>query len=449
MKTTNVIGSITTILLAPLLLAGDGEGTLPLSLREAVQLASSQSYQVQIAENELHESRGDNLQSWSGFLPRLSLSENFIKSNDPVTVFSLKLKQGVFGQSDFALPILNDPDAFDNFTTALHIQQPLVNLDAIYGKAAAGLAVQAKELALSRAREGAALHAERAYYGLLLAIEKQTALAKAVAAAAAHRDNARAAVEQGIISEADHLAAQVRLAELQEQLISAGHDIDNADDGLKFILGITDGRSIFPTDTLMLPDPATPNSSPVPGSAERSDVRAIGLQARAAARNHQRNVSEWVPRMNAFGGLEWNGTDSFSNHASNWTVGVQLQWSLFEGLGRFGRAKKAAAQREKAEVYHRQALRAAELEARKSHRALLAAGERVRVSETVVKMASESLRMIRERFDQGLEKVSELLDREAVLTNARLRYLKSRYDYFIAKSELRYALGLSINTTEE
>ncbi|MFQ5605989.1 MAG: TolC family protein [bacterium] len=412
-----------------------------LSLPEALKLAQEQNYQVLIARSEVEQARGQNLESWQGFLPSVTISENYVKSNDPVTVFGLKLKQGVFAQSDFDLTALNDPNAFDNFTTVFQVQQPLINLDAVYGKSAARAGVKAREQALQRAKEAAALQVKKAYYGLILSRKHLKAVEQAVTSARAHRDDARAAFEQGMINQADYLAAQVRLAELQEQRINAEHQIANASDGLKFVLGISDDAEIVPTDSLNQPTTIQFGEETPARLSQRSDLRALRLQSQAASRQLWMQRSNWLPRLNAFAALEWNAADAFKNRASNWAVGLQLQWKLFEGLGKLGRSKQAAAKTQTVQVQLRRGEERARLEVRRAQRALKSAAERVQVAQSAVNMAQESLRIAEERFQQGLEKTSGLLDKEVALTNARLRFLTAQRDYSVAVSELQFAMG--------
>ncbi len=413
----------------------------PLSLAEALDIARQQNYQILIAESQVAQAKGQNLESWSGFLPQFSISENYIKSNDPVTVFSLKLKQGIFNQNDFNLSTLNNPDALDNFTTSFQVQQPILNFDAIFGKSAASLGVKAREQMLARSQEAIALHVKKAYYGLILANENLKAISEAVASAQRHRDDAKAAFDEGIINEADYLGAEVRLAELQEQRITAEHQIANASDGLKFVMGFEEDLMIIPTDSIAAPDgiPSTENIEE--RIATRSDVRAVHYQTQAARRNWWMKRSGWLPRLNAFGGVEWNASEVFRKDATSWAIGFQMQWQILDGLGNFGRSKHAGAQAEEASVQYRQMEEQAKLEARQARRALQAAKQRVSVAESAVKQASESLRIVEERFREGLEKTSDLLDKEVMLTNARLRYLKARHDFAIAASELQFALG--------
>ncbi|NIV94903.1 TolC family protein [candidate division KSB1 bacterium] len=414
---------------------------LRLSLQEALGLAKTSSYQIQIAASELEQAKGQNLESLSGFLPHVSVSENYIRSNDPVTVFSLKLKQGIFAQQDFALETLNNPDALDNFTTSFQVQQPLLNLDAIYGKSAASLGVKARKEAFKRAQEAVFLHVKKGYFGLILARQNVTAIRESMASAEAHRDDAKAAMEQGMINEADYLAAEVRVAELQEQLISAEHQIANASDGLKFVIGIEDESLVVPTDTLSVPSSIQDAENLDEQIASRSDLQALQFQSKAAHRNVWMKRSGWIPRVNAFGAVEWNASRALSSDASNWALGFQLQWKFFEGFGIFGRSKQATAEAEKVEVQVRQAEEQAKMEVRKAWRAVEATEKRIRVAESAVKQAEESHRIAQERFREGLEKTSDLLDKEVALTNAKLRLLKARHDYTVAVSELEFALG--------
>jgi len=412
-----------------------------LSLQEVWEIARARNYEIELAEIAIEQAKGKDLESLSGFFPNISISENYLKSNDPVTVFALKLKQGAFTQQDFALPALNQPAAQDNFTTLVQIKQPLFNLDARYGKSAAGWNVKAKRASAKRARETIFLHVSKAYYGLILAREKFSAIKKAQRSAQLHRNNAKAIFEQGMINKADYLAAEVRLAELKEQQIIARNQIDNAGDALKFLVGLGEENEIMPTDSLGAPVSSASQSNQAATTASRSDLRAMKAGARAANNNQAMQYSSWAPRLNAFGAVEWNASQAFQKDADNWMFGLQLEWNLFEGFGKWGRAKQASAQKQSAELQYRHAVEKAKMEIRIAGRAIHSTQERIIAAQYAVDQADESLRIIEERFNQGLEKTSDLLDKEVALTHARLRHLQAKFDFNVALIELDYTKG--------
>jgi outer membrane protein TolC len=421
--------------------SGAEADTLRLSLEEALRRARAGSYPVRIAREQLSAARGQRLESFSGFLPSVSISEGFVRSTDPVTVFGLKLRQGIFTLDDFSLPALNDPDPLDNYATTLQVRQPIFNLDAIYGKSAAGLGVKAREAGVTRAREAVSMQVRKTYYGLVLALANRSAIDEAVTSARAHRDDAQAAFDAGLVTRADLLAADVRLAELEEQRIMAGHRVEDAREMLRFVVGIEGDVTIVPADSL--PAPAGPGPvADVDATLEgRSDLRALWLRARASGKNVQAKRAGFLPRLNAFGAIEWNAAEAFTDEASNWSVGVQLEWKFFDGLGNWGRSRQAAAEAREAEIEYLRARERARLEVREAERAVQAAEERIRVADRAVSQAREALRIVEERYGEGLEKTSDLLDKEVALTDATLRRLRAQYDYDVAIAELNFALG--------
>ncbi len=418
------------------------EGNIkPLSLDEALSIAKENAYQLRAARSKVAQMKGKNLEAWSGFLPHVSISENYMSSNNPVNVFMMKLKQGVFTEQDFAISALNDPDDIENFTTSFQIQQPILNFDALFGKAAASAGIKASKAGAKRTEQAIFLQVHKTYYGLILANENVKAINEAIGSAEAHRNNARNAHEQGLINQADYLGAEVRLAELTEQGITTEHQAANASDMLKLVIGLETSERILPTESLKKEQPGISKINSDQSVENRQDLLALKFQQKATSHALAMQRSSFLPRLNGFGSIEWNATEAFKKDASSWAVGLQLQWSIFQGFGNWGRSKQAAAENRQTEIKYEEAEATAKWEIKKAQRALQSANKRIQVAETAVTQAQESLHIIETRFEQGLEKTSDLLDKEVMLTNAKLRLLKARYDLIISKSELQFALG--------
>lgn len=434
--------SLITIFLLPVLLFADADETRELSLKDALAIADSSSYMIKIAESQLAEAKGADLAAWQTLLPSAGISANYLHSTDPVSVFGLKLKQGVFNQSDFAIDALNDPASFKNYTTQFQLNIPLINIDAFYSKSATRAMVKARSESLLRARQTLVFQIKSAYYALILSRESIQAVEDAISTSRAHRDNALAAFEQGMISRADYLTAEVRLGELAEQRIVAVNQMLAVNDGLKFLLGISDEKfTIVPLDTLSLPAKQFTPVKPESQLANRADLQALNYQKKAAIHALRSSRSSWLPRLNAFSINEWNGSKLFQDDASNWTVGVQLSWQIFNGFGRLGNTRQQAARVQQAETQYRQHLHQARNEVTAAKRDLDAARQRIVAAQTAVRQARESLAITSERFQEGLEKSADLLTKQAAFTDARLRFLKARHDYHVARDFLIYATG--------
>ena len=91
---------------------------------------------------------------------------------------------------------------------------------------------------------------------------------------------------------------------------------------------------------------------------------------------------------------------------------------------------------------------ASALRVREAWYQLRSAQERLEVAETTVARAEESLRIVRNRYEAGLEGVTELLRSETALTAARYRRLAALYEQRTSRVGLEQAAGRLTATSE-
>jgi outer membrane protein TolC len=96
----------------------------------------------------------------------------------------------------------------------------------------------------------------------------------------------------------------------------------------------------------------------------------------------------------------------------------------------------------RASALRRRATSGVELEVRKAWTDFDSATERLKVAEAAVAQAEESLRIVRDRHEAGLETVTELLRSQTALTGARFRRLGTLYDQRVARAALDHAAGV-------
>jgi outer membrane protein TolC len=127
----------------------------------------------------------------------------------------------------------------------------------------------------------------------------------------------------------------------------------------------------------------------------------------------------------------------------SYTAGVMLQWNLWDGRLTRGKVQEAQAALETARENDRKLRLGLALEAEQARLNLAEANERLRVTETAVAQAEESVALTRARFEQGLALATQLIDAETALTAARVRRAEALADQRIAIAALRKALGFS------
>ncbi len=126
----------------------------------------------------------------------------------------------------------------------------------------------------------------------------------------------------------------------------------------------------------------------------------------------------------------------------SYTAGVMLQWDLWDGFSTRSKAREAKANLESAQEEQRKLRLALNFEVERAQLDLKAAEERLTAGSKTVEQATESAKLTRGRFEQGLALSAQLIDSETALVAARVRRAEAESDQQIAIAALRKALAL-------
>ncbi|MEX2047944.1 MAG: TolC family protein, partial [Gemmatimonadota bacterium] len=312
--------------------------TLALSLEGARQRALDANPAVLAERAEARAQRAETASATRAFLPSVRAEVTGLRTTDPVAVFGLKLRQGLFAGGDLALDALNDPAPFSGFGSTTTVEVPLIVPEGWYGYTAAKRGAEAREAAATRSAGGTAYMASQAYVDAQLAAHRVTALETSLSALQAHARQAEAMQQQGLVTGLDARLASLQAADLEVRLLAASAEAENALSRLRALLAVPESTAIVFTDSLTDADAGAPCPAAADCSTDaRGDLRALraGEEAAAAARR-----SAWaaqLPQVAAFGGLSYYGHDTpWGSGSGDWTVGVAVRWNVFPALGGVG-----------------------------------------------------------------------------------------------------------------
>jgi len=428
--------------------AAHGEVGGSLSLAEAQRQALENNPSLRGAAARIDEARAGHLQTWAARLPSVRLSEQVVRSNDPVAAFGARLRQEAFapqhfGLNDPDLAPLNRPGAITDFRTTLEISQPILSLpDQLYGRRRAESGVRAARAGLERARAQVRLQTAQAYWGLALARQALDVVQRSLETAQAHADVARAHFRQGSAPRTDVLAAEVRVAELRSEEITAANRVHEAADHLSLAMGWDPVDGLAPADTLCLRHTDAELEGLIAAAlAERSDLAAVRHQTDMARHGLAGARSGRLPQVQAFAEVALDADSPVARQGEHWTVGAMATWSVFSGLqrqGEIGQARAQLAQAEANTIAMRQRL---EREVRQAYRDLDAAHSRFAVAVQAVAQAGERLRVGELKYDEGLMSTTDLLDAETAWRHARILRLQALHDVSLGMARLEFAVG--------
>jgi len=416
---------------------GFGQDTLAISKSELVQKVAEKNLQIKIAQKTYQSAKADYEQSNSLFLPNINVSHTGISTTNPLMAFGSKLNQEILTQADFNPALLNDPAKTQNFATKFEIQQPLINVDGIYGRQAAKAKMEAYQLQTERTKEYLELEVSKAFMQLQLTYRAVKVLEKANTTGKANLKLVENYFKQGMLQKTDLLNVQVRVNEIENQLQYAKSNVQNASDYLAFLLNEdTNGKIYKPTEELESVISVEEMKATI--SDSRKDIQAMNKSTDAYQKMVLSSKMGFLPRLNAFGSYELYDKNILGTSAKGYLVGAQLSWNVFDGYKTIGKFDKAKADFQKAEVETEQYKKQSQLELSKTNRQLKDAENKVNLSQLALEQSQEAYRIRQNRFTQGLEKTTDLLQSETQMIQKELEHLQSVFEYNFTKQYLQF-----------
>ena len=426
--------SITLILFS--LKNGIAQNTEPISLEQAKTLAIQNNYELKMNEQSYAVAQAEQEQANAAFLPSLVLSNTSVSTNNPLQAFGFKLLQKSVSEEDFNPDRLNDPGNQENFNTKIELMQPIFHLDGWKMKKAAKSKMEAVELENERSKEYLLLEIEKAYMQLQLAYKQQEVIEKALETGEENLKITKNQFDQGLIQYADVINVEVRYNEVKNNLLIAKSNVLNSSDYLNYLIGKESKDILIPTEKLIMS--SYDEQGVIEMSSSRKDLLAIEQNLEAQEQMLKSSQYQFVPKASALAHYEWNDNNFMGFDASNYLVGLQLSWDIFDGGKTLGKVHREKAMLEKNEIYKQNYLAQSELELNKAHRQMNDARDAVDISKLAVEQSKESYRIVSNRFSQGLEKTSDLLYAETQLQKQELNYSQALFNYNYALSYLNF-----------
>ena len=417
----------------------------PLSLKDAVATALAKHPSIEAASARVKAAEARIDQARGGRLPKLNYQESWQRSNNPVFVFSSLLTQHQFTEDNFALGPLNRPEAINNFQSIVSVDQ------TIYDGRQISTQIRSAELGKTMTREeerGAQMNViagvVRTYYGAVLAQASLEVAREAVKSAEADLQRAESVLAAGMATQADVLAIRVHLAAMREQQIRRRYDLEVARAALNEALGLPldEPHDLATPLTELAKLDAAAADFEKHAEAERPDLREANLMTQLAQTQVSGAKGSLLPQVGFRGMFEADRQQFVNKGGANWLVGATLKWNLFDGNTNRARIREASESLASARKQQEQLDRGIKLQVRKAWADYQSSRERVDVAAAAVSQAEESLRIIKDRYDNGLTTTTVLLRSETALLEARTRRLAALYDVRVAAAALHQTAGI-------
>ncbi len=388
--------------------------------------------------------------SRSGYLPRLDVEQSVLGGNNPVYVFGTLLTQRQFSAADFALPALNTPDPLQNLQTRVGAQQNVWDFGRTRQRVqAARIGVELADLGHEEHLRQTLLAVVESYYGVSLAHESVAAAQAALQSADALIQQSRARVDSGLAVEADLLRSQVYLATARQQEIQARGQEDLARAALNRLMGDPLDHPFGETVPLVVVSEPAPTEASLVATLrkQRPDYQRLEAEVRQAELDVRGRKTQFLPTLSAFATWEADNPSVTEAGGSNWVAGLSLRWNIYAGGGDSAQLKAARYRFEQKQLQLTAMESAMALEVHQAVVQRQSADRQVAAMQAAEEQSTESLRILRNRYEAGLATMTDLLSAETARSAARSALAEAIYRQRLSFAQLEYAAGvLSLNS---
>ena len=405
----------------------------PWTLERALQQALSGNPDARLAQQRIVAAQAGLDQANAAFWPRVQLQSSYSASDNPMLAFGSILNQRAYNSSlNF-----NDVPTVDDLNARGLVTVPLYagGKNTATRKAASANTEAAKQ-DNAAVQNALGYEVARAFYTVLKSRQFIRAAEAGVNSFEANLAVAKKRLDGGTLLKSGVLDIEVRLAQAREDLIRARNSNALATRALRNLLGIETGEFEV-ADTA--PTTRAPDSGDFSG---RPELTAASHRERAAQEQVTAAKGSYLPRVSAFGSLDYDYGWKYENGGGSYTAGALMQWDVWDGKLTRAKVREANANLESSREERRKLRLALDLEVEQARLELKAANERLSVTDQAVAQATESASLTRARFEQEMALPKDTIDAETALVAARVRRAEAEADRQIATAAVRKALAL-------
>jgi outer membrane protein len=414
--------------------------TLYLTLNDAIKKAVELNWDVQIANKDIQKAEEQVSEAYANVFPRIDFTGKYIR-NIKLPVLFLPPISG--------FPSTLEIGSKNSFDAALTISQVIFNMKVNTAIQIAGEYSSYSKEGNRGARNDIVLNVKKAFYNILLMKKLVNVSREGYQVAKANYENVAALYKQGVSSEYDFLRAEVQMANSEPGVIQSENSLELAKNYMKNLLTLDINKPIEVIGEFKYEEISADlvQSKSNEAIANNPLVKQLSIQESLLDKNVTIHKSDYYPSLAFFGQYDFqsqNNTWDIKNYnwAKSFMLGLQLNYTLFDGFSRGSRIEQALIDKEKVMLTRRKVEEGLKIRILQSSLKMEESTKRIKAQEKNLEQAEKTIKIAQTRYKNGVGTQLELIDTQAALTFAQTNYATAVYDFITAKAEWENAVTL-------
>lgn len=410
-------------------LGATAQEKLTLTLNQAVEIALSDNPTIQVAEQTVQLKKISDKETVLGLLPEATLSGAYTRT--------IKKQVMVMQGQKFEIGIPNQYQG--GLTVSLPVFAPALYKSIKLTKTDVTLAVEQARAS----KQDLVNQVTKAFYQTLLAQDSYAVLEKALAQSEENYRIVKAKYDQGRVSEFDKISAEVQMRNMQPSVISARNGVELSKLQLLVLMNIA------PETEIELQGSLNDYEESVYAGVLTADTNSLKNNSTLMQLDMNTKILQQSLSINKQGfapvvALQFNYmytcmTDNFKFKEYEWNpysnVSLSVSIPLFK-YSNFSNVKKTNIQISQLMQNRDYTARQLAMQQQSYLNSMAASAEQVSSNKEAIIQAQKARDIAEKLYEVGRGTVLELNSAEVALTQAKLTYTQSIYDYLSAKADL-------------
>ncbi len=418
--------------------------TLYLSLDDAISRALENNWDVQLSQKDIEKSQEQIDEAYSNAFPRLDLQGSYVR-NIKLPVLFLPPNTAFNPTSQTQTLELGSKNSYD---AALTLSQVIYSQKV---NTAIQIAGEYSDYALTGKKateQQIVLAVKKSFYTILLSKQLVNVARQNYDAAQANYNNVSSLYEHGVASEYDFLRSEVQVANVKPFLIQATNNLELAKISLKNLLALDLGQSIKVKGEFKYKKIESAVMDEAGEGAIKNNplIKQLRIQESLLDKNVTIQRADYFPTLSLFGQYDFQTQDNtyrIKNYkwVETFMIGLQLNYTLFDGFGRSARIQQAVIDKEKVDLGRRKLEEGVKVQIRQSVMKMDEAEKKILAQEKSLQQAQKALKIAETRYKSGVGTQLEIIDTQSAYMMAQTNYSQAIYDYLIAQADWEFAVS--------
>ncbi|MBR2192679.1 MAG: TolC family protein [Bacteroidaceae bacterium] len=416
-------------------------GTLELNLEKAIEIALAENPTIRVADKEIELKKVADKEAWQALLPEVNVTGNLqhtllaaeMKLNTPAGTQKFKMGQDgtntVAAAATLSLPL---------FAPTVYQNMKLTKTD-----------IQLAQEKARSSRLDLINQVSKAYYQALLAQDSHKVMQESYKISKENFDVVNKKYSVGKVSEYDKISAEVQMRSMNSSLVSAETGLTLALLQLKVLMGVTENVNLVIDDKLENYENSLTLSNLGSFESElqnNSALRQFELNKNLLERTLKVQRTRFMPTLSfqLTGQYQSLYNDDWAlwnyDYAPSSSFTLVLSIPIFKASN-WTALKKTKIQLSELEDNRLNTQRQLNMAAESYNKNMASSIAQVASNHEAVKQADKAVTISAKRYEVGRGTILELNQSEVALTQAKLTYSQSIYDYLKNRADLDYTLG--------